>query len=169
MMEIVNVGQRVDGDLGLVNALGSAFQTLTGTYIGGQPVGIGPSGLIFGTELAASCCRFLGVLYNNSLIDTRIGAQEVVNTTSLSDAKPAVVYPGNKLKVYQGDVQEDASAPYENVVYGVGDDLFISSGGLWTNVSGAGCTQSWGKVINPPATYGDMMIFEFNGYNACTP
>jgi len=168
MMEVVNVGQRVDGDLGLINNLGSAFQTTTGTYIGGQPVGIGPSGLIFGTDLAASCCSLLGVLYNNSLIDTRVGSQEVVLTTDLTEAKPAVVYPGNKLKIYQGDVQEDATAPYENVVYGVGDDLYISSGGLWTNVSGAGCTQSWGKVINPPATYGANMIFEFSSYVACS-
>ena len=164
MMEVVNVGQRVDGDLGLVNALGSAFMTTTGTYIGGQPVGLGVSGLIFGTDLYAACSTFLGVLYNNSLIDTRIGVQEVVNTTSLSDAKPAVVYPGNKLKIYQGDIQEDATAPYENVVYNVGDDLYISSGGLWTNVSGGTCTQSWGRVINAPATYGDAMIFEFVMY-----
>jgi len=167
MMEVVNVGQRVDGDLGLVNALGSAFQTITGTYIGGQPVGIGPSGLIFGTDLASSCCSFLGAIYNNSLIDTRIGAQEVVLTTDLTVAKPAVVYPGNKIKVYQGDVQSDASAPYENVVWGVGDDVYISSGGLWTNVSSTGCTQSWGKVINTPTSYGDPLIFEFSSYTSC--
>jgi len=167
MMQFKIVGQRGDGNIGseLIGQLGSAFQTAAGTYVGGQPVGIGPSGLIFGTELTAECCTFLGVFYNNSVVDTGNGGG-VVSTTDLTVANPTVVYPNNKIGVFQGDSQSDESAPYENVDWGVGDDVFISPGGLWTNVSGD-CTQSHGKVIVAPASYGDELVFNFSSYNAC--
>jgi len=167
MLDVLIVGQRLDGDLGFSNTAGHYFQTLAGTYVGGQPVGIGASGFIFGTELAASCCSLLGAFRNNSLIDTRVGAGEVVTTTDLTHAKPTICYPGNKVKVYQGSVQSDQTAPYENVSWALGDDVFISSGGLWTNVSGAGCAQSWGKVLDTPDSYGDPLVFQFFSYNAC--
>lgn len=167
MLDVLIVGQRLDGDLGNPPAGSGYFQTLTGTYVGGQPVGLGPSGLIFGTDLAAMCCSLLGALRNNSLIDTRVGAGEVLTDVDLTKAKPTICYPGNKVKVYQGSVQKDATAPYENVSWAIGDDVYISSGGLWTNVSGAGCSQSWGKVLGTPDSYGDPLTFQFFPYTAC--
>lgn len=169
MLQILNMGQRLDGDMDFLNGSEHYFQATSGTYVGGQPVGIGPSGLIFGTDLGSSCCSLLGAFRNNSLQDTRVGAGEVVLTTDLTKAKPTICYPGNKIKVWQdSEKQGDASAPYENLTYAIGDDLYVSSNGLWTNVSSTGCTQSWGKVLLPPTTYGDPLVFEFNSYAACT-
>lgn len=168
MLDVLNVGQRLDGDLNYSNSAGHYFQTITGTYVGGQPVGLGPSGLIFGTALAAAPRSFFGILRNNSLIDTRVGGGEVVTTTDLTKAKPTICYPGNKAKVYKGSVQGDGSVPYEDVVWAIGNDVFISTGGLWTNVSAGGATQSWGKVQTVPSTYGDPLVFEFTMYNQNT-
>lgn len=161
MLDLLIVGQRLDGDLNFTNAAGHYFQTITGTYVGGQPVGLGPSGLIFGTALYAAPKSILGILRNNSLIDTRVGGGEVVTTTDLTKAKPTIAYAGNKAKVYKGTVQGDGSVPYENVVWAIGNDVYISSGGLWTNVSGGTSTQSWGKVQTVPATYGDPLVFNY--------
>lgn len=163
------VGIRSDGNIGaeLDGQLDTIYQS-TGTYVGGQPVGLGPSGLVFGEDLYASCCMFLGAFVNNSLIDTKNGGGNANATeTDLSVANPSVCYPGNKIGVDQNSIQGDTSTPYENVNWQVGDDVFVSSGGLWTNVSGGGCTQSWGKVIVVPSSYGDELVFIFNSYVAC--
>jgi len=160
VLDILLIAQRSDGDLGISNDAGHFFQTTSGTYIGGQPVGLGPSGLVFGTDLADNSLKMFAIFVSSSLLDTRVGSPDATET-DLTAALPSVCVPGNKVSVYQGEIQNDTTAPYEDITWALGNDVYISSGGLWTNASGSGRTQSWGKVTVAPATYGDALEFQF--------
>jgi hypothetical protein len=169
MIDIVLYGgQRIDGNVGSEIAAGgdaNPYQSAVGLgYVGGQPFGLGVSGIVFGTGVTDA--NYAGVFYNNSLIDTRNGAGDAnLTSTDLSKANPVVVWKGGaaKAKLFKGtrDDVSDARAPFASgVTWAYGDNLFIrnAGGGMWTNVTGSGATLSHGKVVKPPASIDDTMI-----------
>lgn len=169
MIDLVLISQRHDGDLAGKLAAntwgGTAFSTTAGSYIGGQPVGLGVSGLIFGTGVTDS--NYIGMFYNNSAIDTDVGANVVGSTAAITEALPAIVWKtGVKARLQLGTRGSvpDTRAPFASgVTWAVGDHLYLDNtqGGQWSNVSAANATISHGRVIVPPASVDDKLEAEF--------
>jgi hypothetical protein len=158
MIDVVILGQRVDGDVG---ALG--FDTLSPThagavgvgngYIGGHPAGISTGGFMCGSGVTDA--NYVGVFYNNALIDTNVGAQQVGTSVDMTEAEPGVVWRGGfKARLYKGRRHNvtDSHAPFTSgVTWAVGNNLYLSATGDWTNATSSGRTTVWGKVLEAPA------------------
>jgi hypothetical protein len=119
MIDVAIKGQGIgDGNLGITVDTATVgtngFQTTTGTYIGGDPVGVGTSGLVFGSQLTD--IDYVGVFYNNSIIDSDVGRGYVLGTTDLTIAQPAIVpaRSGVKARLFQGARQNatDSRLPF---------------------------------------------------------
>ena len=168
MIDVVLHSQGVDGDIGGKIVGGteqSSFQTLAGNYVGGEPVGLGASGFVFGASVIDS--NYIGVFYNNSLLDTNTGSNLVGNTTDLTQALAAVVHKGGfKARLFLGARHNitDARAPFSTgVTWAVGDSLFLNSAATtWTNVaSGDLRVTAQGRVILAPASATETLEAQF--------
>jgi len=154
-VDLLNASMRIDGDLGTFE-----YQS-TGTYIGGQPMGIGASGIVFGDDV--NDAEYAGIFYNSSIEDTNIGSENHGSTTDLSVAKPSVVWRGGaKVKLYMKSRHDysDATAPFATgVTWALYEPMYIANtGGLWTNVTSTNNTTIWGHCLLAPAAATDPLI-----------
>lgn len=157
-IDFLNHAMSKDGDLGTI-----AFQSASQTYVGGQPFGLGASGIVFGTDVIDS--TYQGVFVNSSVEDTNIGTQvHTTSTTTLGSAKPSVYWAkaaGSKVKMWK-KVRHDyaeSAPPFEtSVTWAQWDKLYISSNGKWTNVTGSNRNTEHGVVLKAPASADDTLI-----------
>lgn len=168
MIDVVLQSQRIDGDIGGKIVGGteqSAFQTLTGNYVGGEPVGLGASGFLFGATVLDA--NYIGVFFNNSLLDTNVGSNLVGNITDLTQALATVVHKGGfKARLFQGTRHNvaDSRPPFSTgVTWAVGDSIYLNSAGTqWTNAaSGDNRSTAQGRVILAPASSTEVLEAQF--------
>jgi hypothetical protein len=190
MMELLQETFRPDGNIGAINANGVAgrfFDITAGAttgWIGGMPVGLASTaGLLTGatalggTTASVTSSNFIGILWNNSWIDTARGSGVNARVTDRTTAIPTIVVPPCKVRLFSGTAQADASlgtiggAPFMLDAWVVGDLVYISSAGTaldcgkWTRTKGAGSyARAYGRVlevVGSPVTSITVLFWSF--------
>jgi len=161
------------------------------TYVGGMPVGLISTGLVVGgqsgeIEVVAAdlssatpgnSSNFIGLLFNNCLIDTRRGSGQKNLTYDIHDALPSIVKTPCYVKLWMGQTAStdfpvshdviDDRAPFLADAWAIADPIFIeesataADNGRLTKNIGTVNTAPIGRVWRAPASASDYMIAEF--------
>jgi len=190
MLMLLNESLRPHGDWAGINANSVAGRVLDATvsnipYIGGMPCGITANGMVAGatalggTTSAVDSNNILGLMWNNSVIDSARGSGSKNGVTDRTQAIPSVVLGPCLVRLFSGAQQNDAAiptiggAPFKADGWLVNDYLYICSGGAaadagkWTKTAGsANFQRPFGKVIGVTASGGvtTELLVDFWGF-----
>lgn len=189
MLQVLQAGWNPIGDWPAMNTTGAGFMaaglTDAVTYIGGMPVGLTSGGFVIGgqsgqievTAAATLLSNFVGLLYNNSTIDTRRGTGDKNATYNVQNAVPTIVPLPCYVKMWRGQsgstdfpVSHDAvddRAPFLTDTWAINDLIYVEASataadnGRLTDTAGSPNTVPIGRVLRAPSTALDYMIALF--------